>query len=121
MTPSLLVTLRSAELPTVVVAVALSLAAFGSGVVLVTVAVLEMNVPAATPAPTSTTSVKVALAPAARVGRVQVTGPVPPTAGVVQLKPAGAVSETKVVPAGRVSARLTAWASLGPVLVTVMV
>ena len=120
-TPSLLVTERSADVATVVVVVALSLAAFGSLVAAETVAVLLMTVPAATLAPTWTMSVKVWVAPAARLAIVQVTVPLPPTAGVVQLKPAGAVSETKVVPAGRVSVRLTLWAALGPALATVMV
>ena len=68
-----------------------------------------------------TTRVKGALAAEARVAMVQDTVPVAPTAGVEQLQPPGLVSETNVVPAGRVSVRPTLWASLGPALAAVIV
>src|SRR5262249_6876965 len=70
-----------------------------------------------------TTTVKVAEAPAARVGVVAVMVPVVPTAGVVTAKagPAVCASETKVVPTGTTSVSCTFWASLGPLLTTVMV
>ena len=118
---SVFVTETSAEpTPTVVVEVALSLPVFGSGVVEDAVAVLEMIVPPAVPALTLTTSVKTAL-PTPRVAIEQLTLPVPPTAGVLQDHPPGEESDTKVVPAGSVSARATDWALLGPAFVTVMV
>src|SRR5438552_1340068 len=66
-----------------------------------------------------TTRVKLWLAPAARVGLVQVTVPAAPTAGVVQLKVVVPwLSETKVVPDARVSETLTFWASDLPNLTT---
>src|SRR5919198_2645119 len=116
---SVLVTARSARVWTVVVAVSLSLVDVGSVVVVEALAVFEMTVPAATLAATLTTRVNVCDAPAARLVLVQLTLPPAPTAGVVQLKlaPAPWVSETNVVPAGRVSVRLTDWASDGPLLV----
>ena len=68
-----------------------------------------------------TTIVNVAVAPAASVVADSVIVPVPPAAGVVLEKPAGCVSDTKVVPAGVVSVSETVWASLGPLLVKVTV
>jgi hypothetical protein len=53
---------------------------------------------------TSTVITKEPEAPAARVPRLQVTVPVLPTVGVVQLEP---VVETKVVPLGRLAATCT--------------
>jgi hypothetical protein len=54
--------------------------------------------------PTSTVMTKEPEAPEARVPRLQVTVPVLPTAGLVQLEP---VVEMKVVPIGRVAATCT--------------
>ena len=51
----------------------------------------------------------------------QETVPLPPTAGVEQVHPAGAESETKVMIPGNVSSRETVVASSGPPLVTVIV
>src|SRR6266540_2381604 len=76
--------------------------------------------PSLAPAFTRTTSVKVATEAAVKVGLVLVTGPVPPTTGVVDVQPAGAVKETKVVPGGTLSVKVRpvrTW--LGPLLVTV--
>src|SRR6187200_1638995 len=99
--PAVFVTARSARSAvTVVVAVTLLLPGVGSAVADATVAVLVMTVPPAVAAPTFTTSVNEALAPLASEGLVEVTVPVPPTAGVVDVHPAGAVNETNVVPAG---------------------
>src|SRR5947208_618943 len=119
----LLVTARSAEVPTVVVAVEVLFEAFDSVVVEATVATFVIVAPFGVAAFTLTTSVKPALAPAARVTRVQVTVPGLPAAGVVQPKvgPLVWVRDTKVVPAGRTSVRLTLWASEGPAFATVMV
>src|SRR5438445_445134 len=97
---ALLVIARSAAW-TVVVAVAVLLRRLGSEVVEVTVAVLEIVVPSGVLGLTWTTMVNVAVAPLARDAVVQLTVPVEPTAGVVQVQPAGCVSDWKVVSAGR--------------------
>src|SRR4029450_6821018 len=95
-------TRRLAPELTVVVAVAALFPATGSSVD-VTLAVLLTIVPLGVDAFTFTTSAKDPLPFAGRVAMVQLTVPVPPTVGVVQLHPAGDVSETNVVLAGRVS------------------
>src|SRR5262245_58031988 len=118
---STLVTARSAWALAVVVAVARLLAVLASAVPPATWAVLVRVVPAATPPLTRTTRVKIAVSPAATVARVLLTVPVPPTGGVALDQPAGDVKDTNVVLAGTVSVRLTFWASLGPVLVTLTV
>src|SRR5437764_1377447 len=112
---------RSAEALTVVLAEPVLLVGSGSGVELEAVAELLMVVPARTLALTWTMMVKLGAAPAATVGLVKVTVPVPPIAGAVVVQPAGAVAETKVVPAGMVSGSATPWASLGPLFVSVIV
>jgi hypothetical protein len=69
-----------------------------------------------------TTRRKEAEAAAAKLGHVQVTFPVDPTAGVWQV-PAGPelrCSDTKVIDRGRVEARLTEWAAAAPWLVMPM-
>ena len=99
-------TSRLAPELTVVVAVAELFPATGSSVD-VTLAVLLTTVPLGVAAFTFTTSVKDPLPFAGSVAMVQFTVPVPPTAGVVQLHPAGDVSETNVVFAGRVSESAT--------------
>src|SRR5207302_819732 len=93
----------------------------GSGVALETVAVL-LRLPAK-PDGTWITSVNTcAGAPAVRVGRVAVMVPLAPTAvASVRVQPAGKASETKVVPTGSASLSKRAWASLGPLLLTVIV
>src|SRR5689334_14033179 len=111
---SIFVTDRFAEpTPTVVVAVAVLLAPLESAVVDVAVAALVMTVPFASDGSTATTSVKTAFAPAARVATEQLTGPVPPTAGVVHDQPPGDASDTNVVPVGTESASATLAAALG--------
>ena len=65
--------------------------------------------------------VNVAVAPLARDAVVQLTVPVEPTAGVVQVQPAGCVSDWKVVSAGRGSFIVTLAAAFGPPLVTLTV
>ena len=109
---------RSAEVFTVVVAVALLLAGVGSVVEELTVAVLEMTVPLAVVESTFTTMVKLALSPLPIVAFVHVTVPLAPTAGVVQVQPAAALSETKVVCSGSGSVTLTELACEGPPLLT---
>ena len=106
---------------TVVVAVPLSLPGFPSGVLEVAVAVLVRVEPAETVGATATVRVKTAL-PTANEGFEQVTVPVSPPAGVLQLQPPGVDSgSTKVVPGGNVSLHEVLAAGSGPLLVTVIV
>src|SRR5262245_39011374 len=89
---------------------------------LATVAVL-LIAGAVVPGVTCTTRVKVAV-PTAAFGLVNVTVPVPPTAGVAIVHPGGAVAtaaETNVVLVGSASATTVSAAALGPALVTVSV
>jgi hypothetical protein len=118
--PAFLVIARSAEPLTVVEAVALLFPEAKSAVAVETVAVLLIVEPAALAA-TRTVSVKVAVDATAREALVQETLPVAPTAGVVQVNPAGDASETNVVFAGSVSARVTFTAAFGPLFVTAIV
>jgi hypothetical protein len=112
---------RSAETETVAFDVALLLPAFGSLVVEEKVAVFEIVVPFGVAALTASVSVNVAVAPFASVAVVQVIVPVPPPAGVVQLQPAGEESEVNVVFAGVASFKARLCASVGPLLVTLIV
>ena len=66
------------------------------------------------------TRLNVAPAPLASNAMLQVTAPVPPAAGVAQVKagPPVWLAETNVVPAGSVSLSCTFCASRGPLLVT---
>ena len=106
---SLLVTSRSAAGSTVVSSVASLFPLSGSSSLAVTLASL-LIVPVAVVVITIS---MVALAPSAKLPRSQVTTPL----AWVQ----GAVADTKVTPAGRVSVRVTPVASTGPLLVTVTV
>ena len=122
-TPSVLVIARSALTGapiTVSASLAALLAGTGSAVAELTVAVLVITVPPATAMPTLTVRLNAALPPAARVAMVQVTVPPAPTAGVTHDQPGAAVSDTKVVPAGSVSARVAPVAASGPALATTM-
>ena len=110
----------SANPATVVVAVPLSLPGLGSAVEDVAVAVLLSTVPAGTLGSTATFRVNTGL-DAASEGFVHVTVPAEPTGGVVHDQPAAGASDTKVGPAGSVSASETAAALLGPALVAVIV
>src|SRR6266853_1829647 len=86
-------TLMSAELllMTEVVTVAALFPLFGSVVWLVEVAVLLIVYPAGVVPSTCTTNGKFTLVPLAIAGLVQMMLPVPPTAGVRQVHPAGGV------------------------------
>src|SRR5438445_235074 len=106
---------------TVVVAVAVLLRRLGSEVVEVTVAVLEIVVPSGVLGLTWTTMVNVAVAPLARDAVVQLTVPVEPTAGVVQVQPAGCVSDWNGVRASRVTGVQTCALPFCPPLVTLTV
>ena len=98
----------------------LLLAEVGSLVVAVTDE-FAVIVPAATVAGTFTTTIMSAVAPTARLGSVQFTFPVPPTAGVVQIQPAGADTDWNVVFVGVASVKLTPAAAAGPLFVTACV
>ena len=95
---------------TLVFTLTLLLVVFGSGVVEVPLAVLVIVLPEAAVSFTVSTTLK--LAALARLAAVQVTVPVPPTAGVLQVAPEGAML-TKVVPEGTASVSFTVAAS-GP-------
>src|SRR5438132_9860170 len=105
---------------TVVVAVAALLTRLGSRAAELAVAVLEMRVPSRVLALTWTTMVKLAVAPLARDVVVQLTVPVMPTIGVVQVQPAD-VTDRKVVCDSSKSSILTFAAALGPALATLTV
>jgi len=109
------------EPPTIVVADAVLFAALGSVAEDATAAVFVITVPLATPVFTFTTMVKDPdVAPAIFVS-VQVTLPVPPRLGMMQLQPAGALNEIKVVFAGTAVVSVALSAALGPVFVTTCV
>lgn len=95
---------------------------FGSGslVVVEIVAVFDNVEPFVSAGLVLSTSVKTSL-PGENAGRVQLTVPVAPGAGVVQLQPAIELIETNVVPAGSASFRTTFCASSGPSLLIVIV
>src|SRR5437868_12362608 len=118
-----LVTARSAWVLTVVVAVAELLPGVGSLVVVAAVAVLVIVEPLAALALTLTTMVKTAVSPFGTVAFEKTTLPVPPTAGALvdQPLPVVTVADTNVVLAGSVSPTATVCASLGPLLVSVIV
>ena len=117
----LFVTARSAAVVMVVGRLAVLSAGLSSEVPVLTEAEFVMIVPAATFGFTRNTRVTATDWPLSTTGVVQLTGPVPPTAGVVQVVPAGAVAETNVIPAGTVSVIVTLAASLGPLLIAVTV
>src|SRR5258706_5824128 len=70
---------------------------------------------------TLTVTLIFATEPAARVGFIQVTAPVPPAAGVTHVHPAGARTDWKVVFAGVFSVKLSEVAAAGPLFVIVCV
>src|ERR1700754_957835 len=92
-------------------------AGFSSIVSAVTVAVFIIELPAGLL--TLTISVAITGAPGATLPSRQLTAPVPPGGGVVQLPELE--SETKVVPFGTISLSVTPLAVLGPALLTTMV
>ena len=114
------VTARSQVVVTVVLVVVLLLAELGSLVVEETVEVAVMEATVTVDA-TFTTTMMSADEPEAKLVSVQVTLPVPPTAGAVQDQPTGAETEAKVVLAGVASTKETAAAAAGPLLVTTCV
>src|SRR5438034_1034468 len=118
---SVLVMARSASARTVVVAMAVLFMRFGSKVAELTVAALTIVLPSGAAGLTWTTRVKVAVAPLASVAVVQFTVPGEPTAGVVQVQPAGVGIDWNVVSSGSGSFMVTLAAAFGPALLTPMV
>src|SRR5580704_3733213 len=114
-----LVTARSQPTMINVATEVLLLAELGSVVVAVTEEFAVM-VPVAVVGTFTTTRMS-AVAPAARVGSLQVTVPVPPTAGDVHVHPAGGETDSNVVFVGVASVKTTAEAEAGPLLVTAWV
>ena len=112
------VTARSQIVVTGVAVVVLLLAELGSAVEEETVEVAVMVVAAIEDA-TFTTTIILAEAPEARLASVQVTVPVAPTAGVVQIQPAGAEMDAKVVLVGTTSVKVAFVELAGPLFVTV--
>src|SRR5450631_41206 len=110
-----LMTERSAETPTVVLAVETLFAGTGSTMLEETVAVLDSVV--ATPGAVTTTVIGDADVPLARVGTVQVTETFP---AFVHVHPAP-VADTKATPGGSASVTVAAVASDGPALATARV
>lgn len=94
------------------------MAEFGSEVVaaMEAAAVIEATVMVGA---TLTTTMMFAEAFTARLVAVQVMVPVAPTAGVVQLQPAGAEIDAKVAFAGTASVKVKLEAAPGPLSVTV--
>src|SRR2546428_3668408 len=99
-------------------AVAESLPGSGSSMPDCTVAVFAIAAPFARLQSRFPTQVRVAEASRAREATWQVRVPVPPTGGVAQDQSAGAETDWKVVPAGRVSETTTSSAASGPALAT---
>ena len=116
----LLVTVRSQVTTMLVTTLVLLFAAFGSEVVAETdeAAVIEAAV---TVDGTLTTTRMFADTPDATLGLVHVIVPVAPTAGVVQVHPAGAETDWNVVFVGVASVKVAPVAVAGPLLVTVCV
>jgi hypothetical protein len=112
----LLVTARSQSTDTGVETVVVLFAATGSLVVVVTVE-LAVMVPAAMLVGTLTTTMMSASAAIAKFAVVQFTPPALPTAGVVQLQPAGAETDANVVVPGVASVKLRPVAAAGPLFV----
>src|SRR5437660_751369 len=112
----------TAEVTTGIVTVAEWAAGVTAGLSLLTAAVLTTWDPLAALGLTWRTTVKVAETPAARLASVPVIVPAPPTGGFVKVKAGPPVwdSETKVVLAGRLSAKTTFGAGAGPWFVTVI-
>jgi hypothetical protein len=117
---AVLVTPRSAEVATVLVAATVLLAATGSAVDELTKAVFVIVEPPGAPALTFTTSVNGATA-GANDELPQLTVPAASTAGVVHIQPAGDASEMNVVPAGKVSVSVAFCAGFGPAFATPIV
>lgn len=116
----LFVTAKSQAVVTGVVMIVLLLAELGS-LVEEEIEEFAVMVVAGTVGATFTTTMMSADAPEARLGSVQVTLPVAPTAGVVHVQPTGAETEANVVLVGTASRKLTVEAAAGPLFVTVCV
>jgi hypothetical protein len=106
---------------TSVTTVAVLFARFGSFDPEETESVSVIWVPLTVTGDTCTTKVKVPDAPFATSGFVQLMFPPAPTAGVVHVQPAAAISDWNVVLPGIASPKEALIASSGPLLVTICV
>ena len=88
-----------------------------SAVVVATLTVLEITVPSVTDVLTRMTTENEADALIPNEGAEQLIEPVPPTAGVMHVQPAGTLIDLKVTP-GRLSASDTFAAAAGPLSVS---
>lgn len=113
---SLFVIAKSASVITFVTVLAELFDRFGSLVAELILLVVVMLLPFAVLEFTFTTNVPDAFVPDGTVAALQVIVPVLPGSSVVQLTPAGAVKETKVVFAGVEIVYTTAVADAGPLL-----
>src|SRR5262252_5296368 len=111
-------TTRSTAAATVVFVVVELFAALGSLVPEDTVDVAAITVPSGVAALTFTVTMMLTAVPEATLGLLQFTLPVAPTAGVVQVHPAGAETAWNVVLAGVACWKVTAVAVAGPLLAT---
>src|SRR5208282_4959890 len=107
--------------PTTVVTLAVLFAEFGSGADELTATEPVISVPLGVALPTFTTRVNVPEVDADISTLVHTTLPVLPTPGAVQLHPAGAAIDTKVVLVGIGATSVALSAALGPLLVTTCV
>lgn len=114
------VTARSQARLRLVVTVVLLFAEFGSLVVADTEEVAVMELAVTVPGTPNTTMMSVDVL-AAMLGLVHVIVPVPPTAGVMQVHPAGGEIDWKVVLVGVASVNVAPVAAAGPLFVTVCV
>ena len=116
----LLVTVRSHATIRFVVTLVLLLAELGSEVVAETEEAAVMELAVTVDGTFSTTMISVAV-PDAMLGFVHVIVPVALTAGVVQVHPAGAETDWKVVLVGVASVNVAPEDAAGPLFVTVCV
>jgi len=116
----LLVTVRSQATIKFVVTLVLLLAEFGSEVVADTAEVAVIELAVTVDGTFSTTMMSVAV-PEPMLGLVQLIVPVPLIAGVVQVQPAGAETDWKVVFVGVASVNVAPDAAAGPLFVIVCV
>ena len=93
-----------------------------SVVVVLAVTVFDITVPSVTEVFTRTCTGKVTV-PFTEIGLgdEQLIWPVPPTAGVIHVHPAGGVRDLKLTSAGRLSTKLGLAAAAGPLFVNTIV
>lgn len=116
-----LVTAKSQRVPTPVMTVVLLLLKIGSGVVAVTEEFAVTGPPAVLGGTLTTITMSAAVPEPRLAVSLHTTFPVEPTAGEVQVHPAGASTDSKVVFVGTGSVKLTPAAAARPLFVIVCV